>query len=115
MARGASWLGYLPQYEWEASAVAMAACFVGLGFVLLLTGRAPGGEWLSARTIRLAGGFQILLGVAVGLTGFFTNAEPPGSFGPHGHWGGTADHVWLGIWLAVLARIMASILRKYRR
>ena len=108
-------LGYLPQHDWEVSAVALAVCFVGLGLLLVLTGTVPGGGGPGARTVRIVGGLQILLGVGVGLAGFFTNAEPPGGLGPQGHWGDTTDHVALGIWLAVLTAIMAFILRKYRR
>jgi hypothetical protein len=107
-------LAYLPQHDWEVMAVTLSVCFCGLGFILLLSGRAPGGERMSPHIIRTIGGFQILLGVGVGLAGFFTNSEPPSGLGRGGHWGDSTDIAALGVWLVGLAAILVSILRKYR-
>jgi|GraSoiStandDraft_29_1057270.scaffolds.fasta_scaffold660294_2 hypothetical protein len=107
-------LSYLPQYDFEVGSVALAVCFTGLGLILLLTGTAPGEHRLNTRTVRLIGGFQILLGVGVGALGLSTNAEPPGGL-QSGHWGGTTNIVMLGVWLAGLTAIFVSILRRYKR
>jgi hypothetical protein len=106
-------IGALPQYEFEVGGVALGACFAGLGFVLLISGKASKNNPLPARTVRLIGGGQILLGVLVAVGSFFVNAEPQG--GLKDHWGGTPGIVETGVWLAVLAAIAASVVRQRRR
>jgi uncharacterized membrane protein len=109
-------LGYLPQHVWEVLATALGVVFVGLGVYHLVTGRVASEGWQpSARTVRVIAVFQILLGVGVGLAGFLTNAEPPCRQCGNGHWGGTSMLVFLSIWLAGLAAIVASTIRKYRK
>ena len=98
----------------EVGAAALGVVFVGLGFLFLTTGRAPGEQRLAARTVRLIGGFQILLGVGVGAEGFLTNSEPPGGL-ESGHWGGATGVAGLAVWLAVLTAIFVSVLRKHKR
>jgi hypothetical protein len=109
-------LGYLPQHTWEVVATTLAVFFVGLGLVHLVTGRVAGEGWQpTALTVRVIAAFQILLGVGVGLAGFLANAEPPCGQCGDGHWGGPTMLVFLGIWLAGLGAILASIIRKYRK
>jgi hypothetical protein len=106
-------LGALPQYEFEVGCVALGACFVGTGLVFLISGKASQSYPLPARTVRLIGGGEILLGVVVAVGSFFVNAEPKG--GLEDHWGGTSGIVETGVWLAVLAAIAASVFRQLRR
>jgi hypothetical protein len=106
-------IGALPQYEFEVGCVALGSCFAGIGCVLLISGKVSQNSPLSARTVRLVGGGQILLGVVVAVGSFFVDAEPPG--GLQDHWGGTQGIVQTGVWLAVLAAIAASVFRQLRR
>jgi hypothetical protein len=106
-------IGALPQYEFEVGCVALGACFAGVGLVCLISGKASQNYPLPARTVRLIGGVQIVLGVVVAVGSFFVNAEPPG--GLEDHWGGTPGIVETGVWLAVLAAIAASVFRQLRR
>jgi uncharacterized membrane protein len=109
-------LSYLPQHTWEVVATALGVLFVGLGLFHLVTGRVAGEGWQpTARTVRVIAVFQILLGVGVGLAGFLTNAEPPCRQCGDGHWGGTTMLIFLGLWLAGLAAIVTSIIRKHRK
>jgi hypothetical protein len=106
-------LGALPQYEFEVEGVALGACFAGVGLVFLISGKVSQNYSLPARTVRLIGGGQILLGVVVAVGSFFVDAEPQG--GLEDHWGGTWGIVETGVWLAVLAAIAASVFRQLRR
>ena len=106
-------IGALPQYEFEVGAVGLGACFADVGLMFLISGKASKNDPLPARTVRLIGGGQILLGVLVAVGSFFVNAEPQG--GLEDHWGGTSDIVATGLWLAVLAGIMFSVVRQNRR
>jgi hypothetical protein len=106
-------IGALPQYEFEVGCVALGTCFAGVGFVFLVSGKPSQNYPLPARTVRLIGGGQILLGVVVAVGSFFVNAEPQG--GLEDHWGGTTGIVQTGVSLAVLAAIAASIFRQLRR
>ena len=106
-------IGALPQYEFEVLCVTVGAWFAGVGLVLLISGKASQSHPLPARTARLIGSGQILLGVLVAVGSFFVNAEPQG--GLKDHWGGTSDIIETGVGLAVLAAIAASVFRQRRR
>jgi hypothetical protein len=106
-------IGALPQYEFEVGCVALGACFAVVGFVFLVTGKAPQNYPLPARRVRLVGGGQILLGAVVAVGSFFVDAEPRG--GLEDHWGGRPGIVETGVWVAVLAAIAAFVFRQLRR
>jgi hypothetical protein len=106
-------IGALPQYEFEVGCVALGTCFAVVGLVFLISGKAAQSYPLPARTVRLVGGGQILLGVVVAVGSFFVDAEPQG--GLEDHWGGTPGIVETGVWLAVLAAVAASVFRRLRR
>ena len=106
-------LGYLFRPEFEVGGTALAVFFVGLGVLDLVTGRGPEAERSTARSVRVAGFFQILLGIGVGFAAFRVNPEPPCGHCGQGRWGGTWDVVALGVWLAVLGGILAVNLRRY--
>jgi hypothetical protein len=108
-------LGYLFRPEFEVGGTALAVFFVCLGVLDLVTGRAAEPGRSSARSVRVGGLLQILVGVGVGFAAFRVNPEPPCGQCGHGRWGGTWDIVFLGIWLAVVAGIFAVNLRRYTK
>jgi hypothetical protein len=108
-------LGYLYRSWLEVGGVALAVFFVGLGVLDVVTGRVPEAERSSARSVRLGGFFQILLGIGVGSAAFRVNPESSCGQCGNGRWGGTWGVVVLGIWLAVLGGILAVNLSRYKK
>lgn len=106
-------LAALPQHIAQVGGVALGACFVLFGIVVLVKGPPPEllGE-ISPRLVQVFPPVAIILGIGVGVLFFFVDAGGPNS--ERDHWGGAWEISMLVLWLAVLFGIAIHNLRKYR-
>jgi hypothetical protein len=100
-------IAFVTQYDAELGGTALAAVIAGYGILQLFTGRSPDLERRDPRTIRLVGSAQILVGAALATASFRLDREPG--------WGGPAQMVALGAWLAVIGAAALVNIPKYWR
>lgn len=110
-------LAFMPQRVAEIMCLSFAVPFFAKGVQTIVTGHLR--EWVWTREwpiwrIRTLGLLLAACGTGLGLFGFVVDAEPPGA--PfRSHWGGPFWEVFLGVWLAITAAIVARDIWRQRQ